>query len=375
MLEYDLTGPRGDSPLGLLTCLGALATLEDAGQSARLGWAGVRPRLQVSPEVQTPEALIGILHRTLRRERGSGAGRLEAARKEMEKARTALKKKREELKKRRPDRETRRRELESAQRKEAVATGAFKEELARGAADPAVALGKNLTALNADFIEYLAAACEGTSGTGRRWADLAAAYGVADPALPGERMLANPWALVSGSGHQDFLSSVEELMLQCTSEHVSQALFGPWEPGDEKYSLRLDAADDRRYALMDQDPTAGGNKPLTMWGANRLAFEGLRFFPAMPAAGGMEVLAWRACDGNWRQGCRVRWPLWSRPAGSGPVRSLLALRDLWLDERAARDRLRGMGVHAVMESRRIAVGEGANVKYNLTPAAPVWVSA
>jgi hypothetical protein len=123
--------------------------------------------------------------------------------------------------------------------------------------------------------------------TSRRWADLAAAYGIADPAQPTERMLASPWALISGSGHQDFLSSVQELMHRCSVDHLTRALFGPWEPTDDKYSLRLDAGDDRRYALMERDPS--GNKPFTLWGANRLTFEALRFFPCLPARDGMAV--------------------------------------------------------------------------------------
>ena len=148
-------------------------------------------------------------------------------------------------------------------------------------------------------------------------------------------MLASPWVLVNGSGHQDFLSSVEELMVACTPEHFRQALFGPWNPQDEKYSLRLDAVDDRRYALMDRDPTSSNNKPRTLWGANRLAFEALRFFPAMPVRGGMGVRAWKSSNGNWQENCRVRWPLWRQPVGVASIQSLLGLRDLWLEDAEA----------------------------------------
>jgi hypothetical protein len=70
----------------------------------------------------------------------------------------------------------------------------------------------------------------------------------------------------------------------------------------------------------------------------------------------------------------VRWPLWDKPIAMPVLGSLLGLRDLWLDDdAAARHRLRGLGVRAVVESRRIAVGEGANKKYNLTPVTPIWV--
>jgi hypothetical protein len=64
---------------------------------------------------------------------------------------------------------------------------------------------------------------------------------------------------------------------------------------------------------MERDPTANGNNLLTLRGANRLAFEALRFFPCLPARSGMVVRGWRATGGNWQDGCRVRWPLWDKP--------------------------------------------------------------
>lgn len=387
MFEFRLTGPEGNNPLGFLTALGALVTLEDKGKRVWLGWDGVIPRLFVdvdwvpSPpgdEEKRREVLVEFLHGALLRKRGESATKTEQAKREMEGAKTAVRRKRDEIKKRKLGRtaaqEARREELEPLQEDLRTKTTVFLESLAESAVDPTVALGKNLTELNTKLIDHFNLACERASMKNRRWVDIAAAYGIADPSRPDERMMASPWALVSGSGHQDFLSSIEELMVRCTVQQVRQSLFGPWDPQDKMYSLRLEPSEDRRYALMDQDPTAHGNKPLTLWGANRLAFEALRFFPAMPVAGGMGVRGWRARNGDWQNGCRVRWPLWSQPICAAAIRSLLALRDLWLEEPVARDRLCGLGIHAVMESRRIAVGQGANRKYNLTPATPVWVS-
>jgi hypothetical protein len=384
MIEFRLTGPRGDNPLGFLTSLGALVTLEDMRHYASLGWDGVTPRLLVNSfslsggplntDEERRQALVDFLHKALRRERGQDAAGIQQAKKEMEQAKTTLKKKLEDIKSRKLGREearqARRQEQDPLEKEIREKTAVFKRHLAKSAADPSVTLGKNLTEANAELIEHVNAACEQCCAPDRRWVDLAAAYGVADPALPNKRMMASPWALIRGDSRQDFLVSVQELMVGCTAEHLSQALFGPWEPKDEKHSLRLDAAEDRRYALMDRNPTARGNEPLTLWGANRLAFEALRFFPAMPVGGGMGVRAWRATNANWQEGCWVRWPLWRRPVGTAAIQSLLGLRDLMLEDPAARDRLRGLGVHAVMESRRIASGR----KYSLTPATPVWVS-
>lgn len=320
-MDVELTGPRGDNPLGFLTALGALVTLEDAGWRPRLAWRGVSPliqleagsaqRLEAMSAEQCQEQVVAVLDSVLRRESSE-------------------------------------------------------------CPDPSVSLGENLNHSNGQFLNYIDSASQQAHCSDRRWADLVAAYGVADPANPGERMAATPWALVSGSGNQHFLGSVARLMVECGAVHLRRALFGPWVAADEKYSLRLDLDEDRRYALMDRDPTATGNKPRTLWGANRLAFEALRLFPAMPARGGMAVRAWRAAGGSWLRGCAVRWPLWAPPIRAAVVASLLGLADIWGEERDARSRLRALGVFAVYESRRIAVGEGGNVKYNLTPPVAIW---
>jgi hypothetical protein len=382
VLEFRLTGPEGNNPLGFLTALGAVLTLDDAGHVARLGWDSISARLDArfdglataETEEERRALLIDVLYKKLLRKRGEQAVQAARTRKEMESAQTAVKKKGEEIKRRRIDREAakevRRRELHPLQEDLSRKVAAFNTALVESAADPSVALGKNLTEPNARLIDYLTAACKQSRLTDRRWVDLAAAYGVGDPSNPDGHMRASPWALIKGDSRQNFLTSVEELMVQCSAKHLRHALFEPWNPQDEKYSLRLDSADDRRYALMDRNPTAKGNEPRTLWGANRLAFEALRFFPAMPIRGGMGVRAWRAINGEWQENCRVRWPLWRQPIGAASIHSLLGLRDLWLEDPAARDRLDNLGVHAVMESRRIAVGK----KHSLTPATPVWIS-
>ncbi|HXG33313.1 MAG TPA: hypothetical protein VNJ11_08105 [Bryobacteraceae bacterium] len=323
MIEFELTGPRGDNPLGFLAALGAVVALEDAGWRARLAWSGSRPRLLVD---------------------GEPAGALEG--------------------------------LSEAERRERLLE-LLVSQLSRPSAggrpaDPSVELGEDLNKPNAEFLAHIDRAAHQASARDRRWADLVAAYGVADAAEPEERMSATPWALVSGSGHQHFLGSVAQLMTRCGAHHFERALFGPWLAEDKKFSLRLDLAEDRRYALMDRDPSA--DTPLTIWGANRLAFEALRLFPAMPVRGGIAVRAWRGGESSRGENWRVRWPLWTPPAGAPVIGSLLSLPELWRDEPESRSRLRTLGVHVVYESRRIKVGEGSNVKYNLTPPLAVWRS-
>lgn len=295
MLEFRLTGPRGDNPLGFLTSLGTLVTLEDAGRSASLGWDGLAPTLFVGLDLQPNRPpdneqerrslLIAVLHEELRRARGAQAAHTQQAKKEMEQAKKARKKKLEDIKRRKLDRQARLNELAPLDADVDAKVAAFKESLAKSASDPCVMLGKNLTEPNAALIQHISAACERCSPADRRWVDIVAAYGVADPAQPAERMWASPWALVSGSGHQNFLTTVEDLMVLCEANHLHQALFGPWEPRDEKYSLRFDAADDRRYAMMDRDPTAEGNKPRTSGAPTGLPSRRCVFFPPCQSAG------------------------------------------------------------------------------------------
>lgn len=187
----------------------------------------------------------------------------------------------------------------------------------------------------------------------------------------GERMAPTPFALISGSGHQHFLGTAGDLMVACTANHFRSALFGTWLAADEGSSFRWDPADDRRYALLADDPTASGNKPKTIWGANRLAFEALRLFPCIRAKGQRATVGWRTIDEEevWR------WPLWSCDLAPQVFSSILASGDLWRDEPDARARLRTRGVFAVYQSRRLTVGRAPNQKLNLTPAVPVWTSA
>ena len=63
-------------------------------------------------------------------------------------------------------------------------------------------------------------------------------------------------------------------------ERVHAALFEPWTYRDDRYSMRWDPLEDRRYALMDRDPTASDNKSRTVWMANLFAYRSLVLFPS-----------------------------------------------------------------------------------------------
>jgi hypothetical protein len=406
MMELKLTGPRGDNPLGFLTALGVLATLEDAGVNAEMRWNVLTPAVRFNPPSgglpgpvlfscnghtcpvghRSPDpggtVLLTILARQLRRNAPSReeADIEAAAKRKMEDLSTRIKKTAQEIKNRYPGRQMRgekqqalEREVRPLEQQLAIAREEYLQARRRSGIDPTVTLGKNLAAKNHEFADFLdSLLSESFPDPGRRALALAASYGVSDPNRPADAMLPTPWALITGAGHQDFLDTVGELMVRSTACHIARAILGPWEPNDERWSLRLDPADDRRYALMASDPTSSGNKSLTLWGANRLAFEAFRFFPAYPAARGrMAVVAWKpSSDGGYRSNAQVRWPLWSPWRSADGIRSLLTLPEVFGDSTSARLALRLRGVYGVFASRRIQVDK----YFNLLPGTPVWMS-
>jgi hypothetical protein len=153
-------------------------------------------------------------------------------------------------------------------------------------------------------------------------------------------------------------------MKTATAERVRTALFSRWTYADETLSMRWDPVEDRRYALLDRDPTGSGNKPRTVWMANLLAYRGLSLFPSMPAAGGLRTAAWDYA------GEVFTWPLWEFPAPPDSIRALILLRDLGTPL-PARASLRARGVAAAYRARRIKVGDPPNFKINFSLAREV----
>lgn len=418
-IEIRLTGIRGDNPLGFLAALGAFATLDSPETPCRLKWDYLSPILSWAPPVQPTTAggspcssqpcqtghrplqpaetrLVEELHTRLFRQPlcQEISEALSAASKQAKKAATAVKNKEKEIKKRRLERA----ELKQARDKELPplleaarqAQAQYRRLLGQVRLDPVLTLGDNLTAANEEWVEFVERVItSGKETANRRDLALLASFGIGDPNRPDEQMFATPWALLRGAGHQHFLGTVRELVHLCTPCHYAKALFGPWIPSDERLSLRLDPAEDRRYALMAADPTSADNTPRTLWGANRLAFEGLQFFPAYPSHP-VAFAAWRNQErGNWVTACQIRWPLWRHSLSADAVRSLLLLPVFWSDlplsqsggkkdstsrrnnpspSLTARQQLNARGVFAVFSSSRIL-----NDKfYNLTPGAPLW---
>lgn len=177
------------------------------------------------------------------------------------------------------------------------------------------------------------------------------------------RLLSTPFQFTRGSGQQYFLGSVWKLVQEVDENRICEALFQAWRYQDEKFSLRWDPAEDRRYALMDRDPTATDNKTRTVWMANLLAYRALTLFPSAPQANGLRTVGWSSVN---RTEC-FTWPIWERPCDPDTIKSVLLLPELY-SEQPDREKLRERGVVASFRARRIRVGSGANFKLNFSPA-------
>jgi hypothetical protein len=311
-----LSGPRGDNPLGFLTALGALIVLQDGSHHPKLYWERLTPILLVDIGTSgnsLEESLIDRVYELLR--------------------------------------------------KEAVRAPA------KGVPDPVLVPGEKNVKFGFDKYESFIKSARDRyfkkrAWTQRRWFDMASFYGVF-PEVRGadqDKIMANFWVLLEGSGHQDFFETVSSLILSVRKEHLKRTLFGPWDLQDDRLSLRLDPLEDRRYALMDVNPSSLGTK--TLWGANRLAFEAFRFFTAVPIAnGGRGVVGWKV---ERRGEPRTRWPLWRYPASPEVIWSVLRHPKIWQDDWEG---LHAMGVSAVFEAKRINID-----KYkNMTMGVPLWM--
>lgn len=374
-MRLVLSGLDGTNPLGFLAALGALVTADARWPHAQpcLGWTvdDWTAVLEVEREL-TRDGLAQELSDGLHRDAPSNPAAVEATKRAYDHAKRDLKRAYQALKARRLPRADRlvalAVEIQPLKEQEERRRRQWRQALRDNAPDPVVSLGSDLTVTSGEFREFCLDAQSAATPGNRRLADYGAAYG-ATTADADERIRATPLALLNGSGHQHFLGSAAELMVDCSAAHIEEALFGPWQYRDEKYSLRLDPREDRRYALMAVDPTASSNKPRTVWGANRLAFEALRLFPVI---GGQRNARTVCVTGSRRDGVRFCWPLWERPLSLDVVRTLLASGVPDGPEAATAHAWRLRGIAGVWSSERMAVGSGANAKYNLTPSVVCW---
>jgi hypothetical protein len=170
------------------------------------------------------------------------------------------------------------------------------------------------------------------------------------------------------AGKQNFLEIIKKIIARTEPDHLRKTLFDNWKYDDPrtKTSLRWDPADDVRHALQWKEPSVDPDRDRrgSMLGANRLAIEALPFFVTIPNGKQLQTTGFGLHGG--RKTLSWTWPIWEIPLSIGPIRSLLAFKELQ-EKSPDRKLLRKMGVAEVFRCQRIKNGRYTN----FSPAQPV----
>ncbi len=299
-VELTLTGPDGANPLGFLCALGALRTLSNAwpDSEVKMKWeqlgAAWRPVLRAS-------------HADLDGKDKTG------------------------------------------QRK--VIVNAIFEELKKMEGHPARRWDDTHNIPPGNYREYASEArdlffnADNANHRPAEWAAALACDGIADDKAVDD----TAFRTMSGQGHQHFLKQIRLLQEATSSEHITEALFG-WKYQDEKYNLRFDPSEDRRHALRWKSPDKDTIK--TVWGANRLAAEGLPLYSVFPSGNRLKTVGFR---GSGKDDTFWTWPLWGGFLNVSVVRVILALPTLQTKQPSRTD-LSPLGIVEVYRAQRINVG-------------------
>lgn len=375
--RLDLPALDGANPLGFLAALGVLSTLSETNPRIKLGWyAGARwTAFVTSPQPFNNPAVLEQLATRLRgKPVDAEKERLrDAAQRKFDDAKTDLKNAEKRFKAlglRGKEREAaRQREVAPYEQARDSARERQLEALKEAVPSPELALGQRPDCTIEKFRQHARLLGREASLKTRATLDMLAAFGTEVGDKAAERIVATPFCFITGSGHQWFLDTARELMKRASTEKMREALFEPWGYRDEKLTMRWDPIDDRRYALMDQDPTASNNKSATVWMANLLAYIALAYFPCAPVRRGVATACWKGA----KDGPALYWPIWEAPVAIHTIRSILNYRAFVMhnDESVQselRAELRARGIATVFCARRIQVGNPPLHKINFSPA-------
>lgn len=359
MNELELPALDGANPLGFLAALGTLAVLADSDPTIKLGW---KSKARWTPFLASTQTLdeSAVLSKLAPRLRGRTVGKsaqedcakirkeYRAARKALNEAKKALSKQGLRGKERAKAYEESIRPLETAadmKRRD------FLEKLNAAVPSLELSVGDKIDMNAAEFREKA-----------REFLDDHAAEPLAVQMLAcfaseqndGDRCRRTEFDFVDSSGQLAFLKAARELSFKVTGDKLRRCLFEGWRRDDEELSLRFDPVEDRRYALLDRDPTANNNKSRSEWMANLLAYHAIRFFPCTLTASG-------PATGGWSVRTKQRyftWPIWLMPLGTETLRSLLGMEELQTENPPAI--LRRRGIAAIYRSLRVENGDYVN---------------
>lgn len=370
--RFELVGIDGANPLGFLAALGTLTTLCGAGENrARLCWIRRGTWLPVVEEVsaQSREALSNTIAQGLRgREVAHDAeARRANVQRAVSEAKSIAGKKQKEIKARRLPRKERlaveMAELGPLQEQYERRRKKWLAALTDAVPFPELALGKRIDCSESEYRQLVAGLIDAADYGNRDALDLIAAF-ASDAVVKPNRNAVEPTAFcfITGSGHQHFLDTVRQLVERVTPERIHSALFEPWAYLDERLSMRWDPVEDKRYALLDNDPGPEGAR--TVWMANLLGYRALGLFSCSPRTRSLATTGWATIDDE----LTFSWPIWTVPASIDAIRSILHLQEL-VSREPDRVQLGARGIAAVYRARRIRVPPtGANYKLNFSPA-------
>ncbi len=371
--QLDLPALDGANPLGFLAALGAIAVLSETDSKIKLGWhsrARWTPFLTSSSPLEEPEVLQRLTIRLRGKPVDAEKEKLrDAAQKQFDAAKKELKHAVDRFKKRGlrgKERDVAHGlEIEPHEQKRDAARDVVLAVLKDAVPSPELALGQRPDCTIEEFRRHARSFRSESQLKVRTTVDLLASFGAEVAETNDERIEATPFCFITGSGHQWFLDTARELMALATDSKLREALFEPWEYTDEKLTMRWDPLDDRRYALMDRDPTTSDNKSTTVWMANLLAYRALAFYSCAPGTRRFLATGWS----GKRELDLFTWPIWERTLSTDAIRSLLchpAFAEIDLSD--YRDELRARGVAVVFRARRIQVGNPPLHKINFSPA-------
>ena len=167
---------------------------------------------------------------------------------------------------------------------------------------------------------------------------------VAEGSYDGAGATAKPSDLYFAAGPAKFLSDARKILEKVKPEHLETGLLGPWSFDSDLPSFRWDVGDDPNYALAATKP---GVSKQTNPGPEGLALLGLSRYPVY---GSPSRTLTQGCSGPWRRNGSFTWPLWTRPAGPGAVKSLLAHVDYSQQPTPRSEWYRAWGVSLIMRS-------------------------
>lgn len=372
----DLPALDGANPLGFLAAIGTLTVLSETDPTLKLGWhararwvpflSSTNPLDESSMLEQLASRLRGQpVVEEAEKKRAASQKRFDLAKKRLKDAKerlAALKLKGNQLKSKREQ------FVSPFQKKLDYRREIVLARLRKAVPSPELALGQRPDCTIEEFRENARSMRVEATSAARDTVDMLASFGVEMSGDPNERIAPTPFCFITGSGHQWFLDTARKLMSHASESKLREALFQPWTYADEKLTMRWDPLDDRRYALMDRDPTADDNKSTTVWMANLLAYIALANFPCVATECGPATGGWL----RTKESITFTWPVWRRPLTRDAIRSLLALRAFAApsdeaERTQSREDLRSRGVEAVYSARRIQVGNPPLHKVNFSP--------